>query len=435
MPPSPLTRLLVVVLLAATAPAHAFGTLDRRFGQAGTVRLGFQAVAGESNDIAVVACSSSDALTVVGLASGGRRVVTARLDEGGGLIGKQSFDLPGEGAYDPVGTCLPEGRIALVLEATDAQDDGIVTLLRIDAQTGLPDPTFGQQGRVQVDLDTLQSPLGQFETPLFVGAGRNGELLVSGRYSLGSQNDRRAAFALRFAANGTLLAHAMTNRSDPGVTAYSAILPAADGSLWVSQARKLPDASYEAAVIRLDEATLGVIGTVQSPIGVDVYPGRAVMLDGGTFAFGGVRQDLKPVVVVVTAEDYSLLQLPVPDGVIGAAKPQVASLPDGALLLGGSLRGADAPAGLYFARVLRNPDRSLTLDTRFGNGGILAITHPRNPACPALATVQDFRRFTYWKGRPTAVGMLDLDCAANVDDGDYHVTRLALEGVHGDGFE
>jgi hypothetical protein len=278
--------------------------------------------------------------------------------------------------------------------------------------------------------------LGKVEIPAIIGAGRNGELLVGGRYSLGSINDRYGGFVLRIAPNGTLLASLMTHVADPGVVAYGPVLPAGDGTLWAAEGRTLPDASRQASVVRLDETTLATLGTVQSPVSNDFTVERAVMLDGATLAMSGVRRGGKPVIAVVRTDQQATLQLPQPGAVL-MSETQVAALPGGDLLFGASYRvdGSQQGAGQYFSRLHRNPDGSLALDAGFGDGGILTTAHPPMPDCPALSPPQDFRRFTYWKGRPTAIGYVETSCDPATKNLDYVVLRLDLDAAFGDGFE
>ena len=438
-----MSKLLLFTLLAlASVCAHAYGTLDRRFGDGGFVRLGFQPVMDEVEDYGIVACSGPEGtLLISGVASGGRRLVTAWLTEAGtlardfGLEGKQSVDLARGPTFNARGTCLPDGKAVLAVEATDAQQDGIIVVYRIDPLTGLPDAGFGTQGGVEIDLDRLQAGLGRFEVANYLSPGRNGELLVSGQYSLGSTDDRWGGFVLRLSANGTLLASTFAHVDDPGVTAYASVLPAADGTLWAPTMRMLPDGQALTSVVRLDEGTLHRIDTLQSPISVDLSPARAVMLDGETMALSGYRQGGKPFVAVVRADRLAVLQLPMPGTVQSVVTPQLAALPDGSLLYAATFREETqfVGRGEYFARIRRNLDGTLALDTEFGTGGVLATKFPRNAACPERPVEQYFRRFTFWKGRPTAIGFTESSC--DVPDADYLVLRLALDGIHGSGFE
>ena len=123
---------LLVVLVSMAANALAQRELDATFGDGGHVSLGFDATGGNANDWGLAACPHpSGSLVVTGLASGGRRVVTAWLTAGGELDtafsgdGKESFPLPASHlVFARLGLCHPDGRIYLAYESADVTDDG-----------------------------------------------------------------------------------------------------------------------------------------------------------------------------------------------------------------------------------------------------------------------------------------------------------------------
>src|SRR5690606_4766185 len=124
-----------LALLATGAQAQR---LDPSFSGDGRLSLGFAAVAGSWDDKAVVACGNGDRLLVAGFASGGWRVVSARLTDTGELDpgfsedGKESFNparLPRLDEAPPIGACLADGSPVLAYSAALGPNESELVLL------------------------------------------------------------------------------------------------------------------------------------------------------------------------------------------------------------------------------------------------------------------------------------------------------------------
>ena len=438
----------VSILLALTAPAgpvHASGEVDQRFGTAGMTRLALQPVDGESHDVGVVACARPDGtLFAVGFASGGQRIVSAWYGERGALDlrfsgdGKQSFPIGPDVPYSARGQCLADGTVLLVMEMVDTQLEGTINVWRLDPDTGLPDPAYGEAGRRVLDLDTYAADLAQEESPRGLALGREGDLLIGGLYTLGSSNDRSGGFLARLDAQGTVRAVSLAHQWNP---AWDLLVPggaAADGTLWSAAMRDDPTAiDAQAALLRFDYDTLVYRDSLHAQISVDLTPSQALMLDGATMALAGVRQGGKPLVALLRAEAQQVLQPPLPAGYERVQNVQVAALPGGGRLLfaAAAQDGAGIMRSMAFARLLIGPGLALQADSTFGESGALGSAFPAAAECPGHDSEEVFRRFTYWRGRPTAIGGVVAGCPAATRDYDWMLLRLDLERVFRDGFD
>jgi hypothetical protein len=429
---------LAFAMLMGTA--QAAGEIDRRFGDAGTVRLALQPVDGQSHDVGVVACARPDGtLFAAGLASGGARIVSAWFTERGALDlrysddGKTSFAIGPGVPYTSRGVCLPDSGALIIAEMVDAQGEGSLHLWRLDTTTGQLDPDYGVAGLRVLDLDDHASDLGQYETPRSLSPGRDGDVLLGGVYSLGSQNDRNAGFLARIDARGTVRAVSLAHQWNPQWEQLGPTGVAADGMLWSGAVRS--GVPVTGALLRLDYDTLAYRDTLHAQISVDFTPVQAVMLGGETMALAGVRRGGKPLVALLQAGTLQVVQPPLPAGYATVQNVQIAALPGARLLFAGAAKDADdRMRAMAFARLRIAPDSSLQVDPSFGDGGAWGSVFPPPAACAGHDTEEVFRRFTYWKGRPTAIGAVDVACPGSAQDFDWLLLRLDLERVFRDGF-
>jgi hypothetical protein len=201
-----LSQCLLGLFLHAS-PAEA-QRLDSEFDGDGRLSLGFDTVAGSWNDRGVVACGNADRLLVAGFASGGWRIVTARLTDSGALDpsfsddGKESFNpirLPLLGEAPPLGACLADGSPVLAYTASLGPDESELVVLKLDRMTGLPDQSFGVHGYLHLNF----AGTGAVELP-------RGLNLLDGELLLGIEqlrSDGQFAAVARIGAQGALLAH------------------------------------------------------------------------------------------------------------------------------------------------------------------------------------------------------------------------------------
>jgi hypothetical protein len=423
--------------------AQAAGEIDRRFGVDGMVRLALQPVDGQSHDIAVAACARPDgSLFVAGFASGGLRIVSAWYTERGALDlrysgdGKASFPIGPDVPYTARGLCLPDGRVVLTAEMVNAtSNEGAVHVWRLDPASGELDPGFGAGGVRVLDLDAYDNNLGTLESVRSLTLGRDGDLLLGGLYSQGSQDDRLRGFLARLDAQGSVRAVTLAHQWNPAWNELGPAAPAADGTLWSAARRSGNVAGVEAALLRFDYDTLVYRDTLHAQISVDLSPEHAVMLDGATMALAGFRQGGKPLVALLRADAVQVLQPPLPAGYQTVQNSQLAALPGGRLLYAAAAKdGAGTMRSMAFARLRIGAGDVLQADPTFGEGGVLGSAYPAAAACAGQDSAEIFRRFTYWKGRPTAVGTVNAACDAAPPDYDWMLLRLDLERVFRDGF-
>jgi hypothetical protein len=430
----------MLVLVCHAGATRAAGEIDRRFGSGGMTRLALQPVDGQSHDVGVVACPRPDgSLFAAGPASGGQRIVSAWFDERGALDlrysgdGKASFAIGPGVPYSSRGLCLPDGGALIIAEMVDLQGEGALHLWRLDTATGELDPGYGDAGLRVLDLDAYAGDLAQFETPRSLSSGRGGDVLLGGAYSLGSQNDRNAGFLARIDAQGTVRAVSLAHQWNPQWEQLGPAGVAADGTLWSGAVRG--GVPVTGALLRLDYDTLAYRDTLHAQISIDFTPVQAVMLDGATMALAGVRQGGKPLVALLRAGTLQVLQPPLPAGYSTVQNVQIAALPGAQLLFAGAAKDAgDRMRSMAFARLRIAPDLSLQADPSFGDGGAWGSAFPAPAACAGHDTEEVFRRFTYWKGRPTAIGAVDTACPGGAQDFDWMLLRLDLERVFRDGF-
>jgi hypothetical protein len=423
--------------------AMAADELDRGFGSAGYVSHAFQPTDGGRDDQAFVACAvpGGTALMVAGNASSGHRTVVAWLNDAGQLDtpfsgdGKESIALPaGLVTGGTAGACLPDGRILLAQELFDGslQGDGDIRLTRLLPQTGLPDPAFGVAGTVSIDLDQFV-PAGPLEAPIAINLAPDGDILLTGEYTPTSSLDDTtySGFLARVDAQTFAVSVAMGHTFDASLRKFTGAGIGPDGTVWVVADHFPAGGSRDARVIRLQADTLAYLGVLHASVGAGITAGRAVM-HGASLVMAGRRLNQQPFLALVTAAGVDGLLLPqAPDahGIVG--DPQVALQAPHTLMLGTGTHLGAANQGGYFARVRITSQNRLRLDASYGRNGVQITRDTGGCHSPP---VQNFQRFTLWRGRPVAVGMVNGNCDAATPDFDYHATRL-LEPGFGNGFE
>jgi hypothetical protein len=440
-------RLRFLFALAAFSVApFAEAEIDRQFGTDGSVRLGFQpqhAAPDADSDWAIAACGRNGGpLMVVGLASGRRRIVTAWLTAAGELDvrysvdGKESFTLhQGESRiFVPIGACLPDGDVLLAYEVAPATfpvelADGAVHLRRIDADSGLPDPGFGDNGLLVLDLDShATSPLAAEETPRGLNPGLEGEWLLTGSYEVpgpAESSTRFRSWVARIGASGDLRRVALLGEQEPDLRRAMAAMPADDGSLWVAARRHVDGEPDALDVLRLDPVSLASMTPRLRGFGDFVFVERGTRLPDGSFALAGLsRSNGAPVVIRVDASRVDALTLPRPDGALRVDGGQVAFLPGGDLFFAGrAMNSSGQGYAAYYARI-GNTGAGLRPVASFGSGGSLLRQEGGGPGCTATTPRQEMYRFTFWNGQPTSVGLINVSCNPDDPDNDYHVLRL-----------
>jgi hypothetical protein len=444
---------LLTLGVGNVAPGYA-QILDASFGDRGQLTEGFAMVSGRDDDFALAACATpGGTLTVYGTASGSVRVVTLRLRSDGGLDasfsgdGKESFDWPGEriSHRERVGLCMSNGDAVLAQPALEAGDERIV-LVRVQAQTGLPDPAWGSGGFVVLDLDALGTELAQRETPLGLNLAADGGVYLTGDVALSNGGTR--GFAVRIDPAGTVRAAAIYRQDQYWRFGLAAAAEAPDGNVWLS-GRAVPASNGLPTFLRLrvDPQTLALVQALPGSAPLDRV-GRGRMVAPGVFASVAHRREPGaadvPVLLLHRESGTNVLELPALLPVLGQPGKQlphdqdgdVIPLPDGSVLVTGTA-GLDNDIGgkaLYQIRVLLaaggEPDR---VDTRFGIGGIWQFSRLQ-PGC-SQPNDQSMRRTTLWNGRVTVVGAARTQNCTNNEDHDYWVLRMQIDALHIDGFE
>lgn len=437
----------------ACTPAAA-QLLDPSFGDRGQLTEGFAAVTGFDDDFALAACATpGGTLTVYGAASSNVRVVTLRLRSDGSLDttfsgdGKESFDWPGERMFDRerVGLCMGNGDAVLAQPALEAGDERIV-LVRVRAQTGLPDPTWGSGGFAVLDLDALSTGLAQRESPLGLNLAADGGVDLTGDVALSDGGTR--GFAVRIDPAGTVRAASIYRQDQYSRFAFAAAAEAPDGTLWLSgRAVRASNALPTYLRLRVDPQTLALVQALPGAALLHRV-GRGRLVAPGVFASVAHRLEPGaadvPVLLLQRESGTNVLELPALLPIQGQPGKQlphdqdgdVIPLPDGSVLVTGTagLDNDTAGKALYQIRVLlaagSEPDR---VDTRFGTGGIWQFSRLQ-PGC-SQPNDQSMRRTTLWNGHVTVVGAARTQNCINSQDHDYWVLRMRIDALHIDGFE
>ncbi len=446
----------VGALLALAASTHAHAqTLDPTFGPLGQRHLAFDSIGGLGTDVALVACAGPGrTLVVTGLASGGQRVVTARLRDDGTLDpsfsddGKESFALARVASttlVEHVGHCLPDGDALMALRL-GGQDDDDILLVRVDGATGLPDPGFGAQGFVLLDLDAHLQGLAALEAPLGLNAAANGGVYLSGKVTLAA-NDVDRGFVARIDAQGQVLAVAAPAVAPYPDTSFTAVGDGPDGKVWAAgKARRISN-TEESLFVALDPVSLALVGvrdsgTVISRAARGRLFGPALVTAGHRPGSNGVDQ---PVLLVHRLSGTTMIDLPPIDAIAGQTARaidhdgdgDVIPLPDGRLLVTSTLRIASENymgRALYQAAILSLPDGSPDrVDTSFGVDGHWQFALD-GVGC-ALPREVRHSRTTLWAGRVTVVGVGVGGACGAPTTRDYWIARERIEASFVDGFE
>lgn len=457
---NPVKRCMLAVLALCCSTTIVAQAHDPRFGTAGHQTHGFALVNGYDDDQAIVACAGpGGTLVVSGLASNTERVVTIRIREDGALDtsfsgdGKESFNLPIRPLFSEhaVGACQNNGQLLLAIPAhLNGEED--LQLIRVDAQTGLPDPGFGNAGFLTIDMDLYATGLGTRERPLGLNIGSDGVIELTGQVLRG-ENTVRAGFIARIGAEGAVLAAAVPALSGFLDSTMTTAGIASDGQLWVSGHgfRSGLGNTYFRAVLNpqtLTVQSIPVRGTAMVDSGRGRFVGPDVMVN--TIRRNSTAADGTPTVaaVLLIHRNGGTTELALPtlarlDGQTTAVHHDaldgdVIALPDGRLLLSGSIQSpiGASTRGVYFSAVQladgNDPDR---IDTRFGNGGLWQTGYVNNaPGC-TRASEQAHHRTTLWNGRATLVGYAYNGPCDNSGSFDYWISRLRVELLFGSGFE
>lgn len=438
--------LLCLGLCAGTGGAWAASALDPAFGDGGMRHYGFQPVNGGRNDQGVVACAGANGtLTMAGFASESQRVVTIRLHANGsydptfGVDGKASFNLPGAFSYAP-GLCQPDGNLVLVRALTALDGDQILQIVRVLKHSGQPDPSFGSNGVVVVDLDSWIAGLGRNESPLSVNPLPNGDLAIGGDAQLADGRSRGFIALLR--ADGSVrTVQALGNLRSANVFAT---MEAPDGRLWAFGRNGRIAGVYRATLDRDSLAWEGVLEHAAPP-GLEYALGPARQVDADTVAMPAatVSQNpgAAPQLIVFRAASITVLPLPgAPAGYLASGDLGLTALP-GRRVLVSSLttqsNGTSDRVAIHFATARigyeAGGDR---LEARFGDGGAQLVSfRTPDPACATVLPFHSFLRLTLWDGLPVLAGGVLQNCPGGTDGLDYLVGRLRPDYLFGDGWD
>ena len=431
-------------LFAVSAASAHTGPFDPAFGDGGLASYGFQPVNGNLSDSAAVACAGPNGtFVVVGSASNGLRIVTARLRPDGSYDtsfsgdGKESFDSVADHMSYAPGVCQPNGDPVLVRIVTGPGGEQSMRIVRVKRDTGLPDPAFGNGGVVDLDLDLYITGLGQAEVPFGLNVLANGDLVVSG-YASNAQNIVAGFVALLDGA-GTVRAARLVEAWHLTTT-----LDAPDGSLWA-----FGSSGNGAVRVTLDRNTLAPGLRVTADLASAVYAGAARVVRPGAVAMAAVARNTdgsyRPLLMLFRADAATPLAMASPafDGnafgmsnAVGAQGVQI--LPGGRVLYAGTARdlAGSTDDALYFAmaRVGREPGDD-EWEHAFGNNGMqVGRFHPDAPGCAAQAPRQLMQRVTSWLGRPAFVGRVDGNCVDGSAE-NYLVGRVETNYLFADGMD
>ena len=458
--------LAALVLAAVTSFANAHdGPLDPRFGDGGMRNYGFQPFNGSGReDMATAVCQGPNGtLLVVGEASDARRIVTMRLlpngnyDPSFGAAGRATLELPITHDEYMAGLCLPGGKILLARRLQiDENQESNIQLLRIDANTGQLDPSFGQTGVVLLDLDDWQSGLARRESPYALVALDQGEALVLGQAGMGT---RRVAFAARVRADGNVPVARIYADTAGRATAnvmMTATL-ASDGTIWGIVEGAQPGSSRVTPYrVRFDRTTLEWIG-VPDPLpnatGPDILGGLGVPVGRDTLAVPVIQEveGTEPLrfvhaMMIFRPEGKVFLPLPAPEfageqlsAADNYARQQAVLLPGNRVLSAATLRRPDNHVlrAIHFALVEIGPHNGQDrVDTAFGVGGAqTAAFRPTGGSCAGTLVMQWLSGMTVWAGSPVFVGAVDAGCSSGDGGLDYLVGRIGVDRIFVAGFE
>lgn len=439
------TALLFFAATLGAAPAlnaHS-GPMDTRFGEAGFAHYGFQSVNGEAGDTARAGCPGpGDTFVVVGVASGGRRIVTIRLRPDGSFDntfsgdGKESFDLTTRFSAETASVCLAQGGDPVLagLIVVDAAGERNLRVIRVGRDTGLPVAAFGSDGVADLDLDAHISGLGSDEVPLGLNVLPNGDLAVSGYATLSGGGIQGFVAVLNSA--GQVRAATLTS-----CWMLTTVLENPAGALWA-----FGSTGQGACRLTLDRTTLAQSSRLDNNLGATVRPGAARSVQPGTVVMAaaiGAPFGYRPALAVFRETQISTLALPSP--VLNGSATSLSEaagvhgvqiLPGGRVLFGGTLLQTSTSTGEYFAlaRVGRiaGDDR---MESYWGQGGAMSAQFlPNTAACAASPPEQQIYRMTLWQGRPTFVGRVDTQCFDSAAT-NYLVGRVETDYLFGDGLD
>jgi hypothetical protein len=444
--------MLLMLAIPSTASAQR---LDQSFDGDGWLSAGFQAVAGMDFDIGLAACADGQGrLLVAGLASGGRRVVTMRLLENGSFDpdfsgdGKESFDL-----LEPVAAlsnastpavCTSDGRPVISYPTLRSDGEMEVVVLRIGA-TGLPDNSFGNQGRTRIKFWETAT----LEQPTAFAVSHEGLELAA---EVQATNLGARVGVARLEMGGAIrIKGVLATNSFAAITAIG--LPENSLDLVIAGAREQglgPQATRPLMLSKVNKLNLG-IGPVDSLGGFELAQiGRGRLLADGRMgvAVGRLRgPHVRPGVALIDSSNLATVVVDFDRSVLieGAESSvdvdpmgmEVVPLQDGRVAVMAGLRRSGVTGqrrGLFVGLI-----RDQTIDTSVGQGGgwVLPVTAP---ICAGQGTPDfRFRRSTLWNGRLTFVGgVRAAPCGLDSLNYDYWVARMSAlpaPPMFADGFE
>lgn len=438
--------LLCLGFCAMTGAAQAANALDPAFGDGGMRHYGFQPINGGSQDYGAVACAGANGtLTMTGIASSQQRVVTIRLQSDGsydpafGFSGKASFGLPGSYNHYMPGLCQPDGHLVLARWLGPADGEQSIQILRVLKQTGQPDPSFGNNGVVDIDLDSWIPGLGQRETPLSVNALPNGDLAVGGDAQL-AEGRSRGFIALLRADGSVRTVQALANLRSANVYAT---VQAPDGRLWAFGRNGRVEGVYRATLNRDSLAWEGVLEQA-APTGYLYALGPARPLDANTVVMPAATVSQNPgaalQLIMFRADSISALPLPgPPPGHLASGDVALTVLPGRRVLLSSlaTQSGSNIRVGIHFAAARVGYDTAGDrLELQFGTGGSQLISYRApDPACATVLPMHGSVRLTLWDGLPVLASSVAQNCPSGTDGMDYLVGRLRPDYLFGDGLD